>query len=158
MRNLAQRSAGAAKEIKELIRDSVGKVEDGTLLVNESGATLKEIVIAVQKVTEMISAIAAASEEQSSGIEQVNKAISQMDEMTQQNAALVEQASAASESMSEQANDMTRLLNFFTLSQQTTAMNTASVNPIVAPAHNRNIRSKTRGNNFADSTDEWEEF
>lgn len=158
VRNLAQRSAGAAKEIKELIRDSVGKVEDGTLLVNESGATLKEIVIAVQKVTEMISAIAAASEEQSSGIEQVNKAISQMDEMTQQNAALVEQASAASESMSEQANDMTRLLNFFTLSQQTTAMNTASVNPIVAPAHNRNIRSKTRGNNFADSTDEWEEF
>jgi methyl-accepting chemotaxis protein len=158
VRNLAQRSAGAAKEIKELIRDSVGKVEDGTLLVNESGATLKEIVIAVQKVTEMISDIAAASEEQSSGIEQVNKAISQMDEMTQQNAALVEQASAASESMSEQANDMTRLLNFFTISQQDAVINTASVTPTTAPPRSNNIRSKARGNNFANSADEWEEF
>ncbi len=160
VRNLAQRSAGAAKEIKELIRDSVGKVEDGTLLVNESGATLKEIVIAVQKVTEMISDIAAASEEQSSGIEQVNKAISQMDEMTQQNAALVEQASAASESMSEQANDMTKLLNFFTLSQQEAAINTVSVTPTptATPSHSSNISSKARGNNFADSADEWEEF
>ncbi|BDF95780.1 methyl-accepting chemotaxis protein [Pseudoalteromonas haloplanktis] len=162
VRNLAQRSAGAAKEIKELIRDSVGKVEDGTLLVNESGATLKEIVVAVQKVTEMISDIAQASEEQSSGIEQVNKAISQMDEMTQQNAALVEEASAAGESMSEQANDMRRLLNFFTISEQHEST-VASVKPVTAPARSTNIRStnirsKVRGDNFADSTDEWEEF
>lgn len=162
VRNLAQRSAGAAKEIKELIRDSVGKVEDGTLLVNESGATLKEIVIAVQKVTEMISDIAQASEEQSSGIEQVNKAISQMDEMTQQNAALVEEASAAGESMSEQANDMRRLLNFFTIDQQE-ELTIAPAKSAAAPArssNNRstNIRSKARGNNFADSADEWEEF
>jgi methyl-accepting chemotaxis protein len=113
VRNLAQRSAGAAKEIKDLIRDSVSKVEDGTLLVNESGETLKDIVASVKRVTDMISDIAEASVEQSSGIEQVNKAVTQMDEMTQQNAALVEEASAAGESMAEQANDMRRLLNFF---------------------------------------------
>ena len=113
VRNLAQRSAGAAKEIKELIRDSVGKVEDGTVLVNESGATLQDIVESVQKVTQMISDISEASIEQSAGIEQVNKAVAQMDEMTQQNAALVEQASAASESMAEQANSMRQLLEFF---------------------------------------------
>lgn len=158
VRNLAQRSAGAAKEIKELIRDSVGKVEDGTLLVNESGATLKEIVIAVQKVTEMISDIAQASEEQSSGIEQVNKAISQMDEMTQQNAALVEEASAAGESMAEQANDMRRLLNFFTINQQEELTTITPAKATTAPARSTNIRSKARGNNFADSADEWEEF
>ncbi|WP_404342063.1 methyl-accepting chemotaxis protein [Pseudoalteromonas mariniglutinosa] len=156
VRNLAQRSAGAAKEIKELIRDSVGKVEDGTLLVNESGATLKEIVAAVQKVTEMISGIAAASEEQSAGIEQVNKAISQMDEMTQQNAALVEQASAAGESMAEQANDMSRLLNFFTLSQQVIADPEIVENQSKQPI--KPIRTAPKGNNFVDPSDEWQEF
>lgn len=159
VRNLAQRSAGAAKEIKELIRDSVGKVEDGTVLVNESGATLQEIVASVQRVTEMISDIAEASEEQSSGIEQVNKAISQMDEMTQQNAALVEQASAAGESMAEQANEMRRLLNFFSLSQQ----EQDELSPPVprAPASTNkssHIRSSVRGDNFVDSADEWQEF
>ncbi|MCQ8879862.1 methyl-accepting chemotaxis protein [Pseudoalteromonas shioyasakiensis] len=160
VRNLAQRSAGAAKEIKELIRDSVGKVEDGTLLVNESGATLQDIVSSVQKVTEMISDISEASEEQSAGIEQVNKAISQMDEMTQQNAALVEQASAAGESMSEQANDMRRLLNFFSLSQQEMTQTIESTPAIKSPVtgHSQNIRSAPRGNNFADPADEWEEF
>lgn len=158
VRNLAQRSAGAAKEIKELIRDSVGKVEDGTLLVNESGATLQEIVSSVQKVTEMISDIAQASEEQSSGIEQVNKAISQMDEMTQQNAALVEEASAAGESMAEQANDMRRLLNFFSLNQQESSTITASSVIETPKGHSSNIRSAPRGNDFADSSDEWEEF
>ena len=158
VRNLAQRSAGAAKEIKELIRDSVGKVEDGTLLVNESGATLKEIVTAVQRVTEMISDIAEASEEQSAGIEQVNKAISQMDEMTQQNAALVEEASAAGESMSEQANDMRRLLNFFTLGEDASTSAAPIAPPQKAPVRSSNARSKVRGNNFADSADEWEEF
>ncbi|OUS71804.1 chemotaxis protein [Pseudoalteromonas sp. A601] len=159
VRNLAQRSAGAAKEIKELIRDSVGKVEDGTLLVNESGATLQDIVSSVQKVTEMISDITEASEEQSAGIEQVNKAISQMDEMTQQNAALVEQASAAGESMSEQANDMRRLLNFFSLSQQEMPGLIESTPTAKTPTRaSQNIRSAPRGNDFADSSDEWEEF
>lgn len=113
VRNLAQRSAGAAKEIKDLIRDSVEKVDNGTDLVNKSGQTLAEIVEAVEKVTTMIKEISSASEEQASGIEQVNKAISQMDEMTQQNAALVEQASAASETMTEQAKNMLELVGFF---------------------------------------------
>ena len=164
VRNLAQRSAGAAKEIKELIRDSVGKVEDGTQLVNESGATLQEIVTCVQRVTGMISDIAEASEEQSSGIEQVNKAISEMDEMTQQNAALVEQASAAGESMAEQANDMRRLLQFFSLSQDS-AVTPSIEKPMVAPQaksdaspHSNYIRSEPRGNDFSEPSDEWEEF
>jgi methyl-accepting chemotaxis protein len=113
VRNLAQRSAGAAKEIKDLIRDSVEKVDNGTELVNESGKTLSEIVEAVEKVNTMIKEISSASEEQASGIEQVNTAISQMDEMTQQNAALVEEASAASETMTEQAASMMSLMDFF---------------------------------------------
>ncbi len=113
VRNLAQRSAAAAKEIKGLIKDSVEKVDDGSRLVNESGETLKEIVTAVKKVSDIIAEIAAASEEQSSGIEQVNKAVSQMDEVTQQNAALVEQAAAASESLDEQARGMDELMTFF---------------------------------------------
>ena len=160
VRNLAQRSAGAAKEIKELIRDSVGKVADGSQLVNESGATLKEIVVSVQRVTQMISDITEASEEQSAGIEQVNKAISQMDEMTQQNAALVEQASAAGESMAEQANEMRQLLNFFSLGQQDKAMISPTMRtPALSQRPQNNyIRSKTRGDNFVDSADEWEEF
>lgn len=160
VRNLAQRSAGAAKEIKELIRDSVGKVADGSQLVNESGATLKEIVVSVQKVTQMISDITEASEEQSAGIEQVNKAISQMDEMTQQNAALVEEASAAGESMAEQANEMRRLLNFFSLGQQDMAIMSPTMNtPSLAHKSQSNaVQSKPRGDNFIDSADEWEEF
>ncbi|ATC99911.1 methyl-accepting chemotaxis protein [Pseudoalteromonas spongiae] len=166
VRNLAQRSAAAAKEIKELIRDSVSKVEDGTLLVNESGSTLQEIVASVQRVTEMIADITVASEEQSSGIEQVNKAITQMDEMTQQNAALVEQASAASESMAEQANGMRQLLSFFNTSgnhsiesPMITQRPAAKSAPKVAPRSERlQITSVPSGDDFADSSEEWEEF
>ncbi len=88
VRSLAGRSATAAKEIKELIQDSVRKVEDGSLLVTQSGQTLEQIVLSVKKVSDIVAEIAAASREQSSGIEQVNKAVMQMDEMTQQNAAL----------------------------------------------------------------------
>ena len=113
VRNLAQRSAGAAKEIKTLIKDSVEKVDEGSRLVDESGATLDEIIGAVQKVSDIIAEIAAAGQEQSSGIEQVNKAVMQMDEMTQQNAALVEQAASASESMEEQAKGLIKLMEFF---------------------------------------------
>jgi methyl-accepting chemotaxis protein len=158
VRNLAQRSAAAAKEIKELIRDSVGKVEDGTLLVNESGSTLQEIVTAVQRVTAMISDIAQASEEQSSGIEQVNKAIAQMDEMTQQNAALVEEASAAGESMAEQANDMRRLLNFFSLSAQEETDITSRASSVSVKRPSQSGPVSPKGNNFVDPSDEWEEF
>ena len=113
VRNLAQRSATAAKEIKELIQDSVGKVQMGSKLVVDSGATLEEIVGSVKKVGDIVAEIAAASAEQSSGIDQVNKAVMQMDQMTQQNAALAEQASAASVSMREQANEMGRRIAFF---------------------------------------------
>lgn len=115
VRNLAQRSAAAAKEIKDLIRDSVNKVQDGTALVNESGKTLSEIVASVDQVTSMMREIADASREQTSGIEQVNTAVSQMDEMTQQNAALVEQVSAAGESMAEQAREMNQIVDFFSV-------------------------------------------
>jgi methyl-accepting chemotaxis protein len=102
VRNLAGRSATAAKEIKALIQYSVAKVDEGSRLVDESGRTLEEIVQAVKKVTDIVAEIAAASREQSSGIEQVNKAVVQMDEGTQQNAALVEEAAAASEAIVEQ--------------------------------------------------------
>ena len=115
VRTLAQRSATAAKEIKELIDDSVAKVEDGTRLVDEAGATMDEIVNAVKRVTDIMSEISAASNEQSSGIEQVNQAVTQMDEVTQQNAALVEEAAAATESMKEQAQALIRAVGTFRL-------------------------------------------
>src|SRR5688572_20749227 len=106
VRNLAGRSATAAKEIKALIQDSVQKVDEGSNLVTQSGSTLEQIVSSVKKVTDIVSEIAAASNEQSSGIEQVNKAVMQLDELTQQNAALVEEASAAGQAMAEQARDL----------------------------------------------------
>jgi methyl-accepting chemotaxis protein len=106
VRNLAGRSATAAKEIKALIQDSVRKVDEGSTLVTQSGATLEQIVSAVKKVTDIVAEIAAASNEQSAGIDQVNKAVMQLDELTQQNAALVEQASAASQAMAEQARGL----------------------------------------------------
>ncbi len=117
VRTLAQRSAAAAKEIKELINDSVSKVEVGSQLVDEAGATMDEIVNAVKRVTDIMSEISAASQEQSSGIEQVNQAVTQMDEVTQQNAALVEQAAAAAESMQEQARALTHAVTTFKLSE-----------------------------------------
>ncbi len=113
VRNLAQRSATAAKEIKGLINDSVDKVKAGSELVDESGKTLSQIVESVKKVTDIVAEIAAASHEQASGIDQVNKAVLQMDEMTQQNAALVEQAAAASRAMEEQARILGRMMGFF---------------------------------------------
>jgi methyl-accepting chemotaxis protein len=110
VRNLAGRSATAAKEIKALIQDSVARVEQGSKLVDESGRTLEEIVNAVKKVTDIVAEIAAASREQSSGIEQVNKAVMQMDTTTQQNAALVEEAAAASQAIVEQAQALNGLV------------------------------------------------
>ena len=115
VRNLAQRSASAAKEIKTLIGDSVEQVEAGRKLVNEAGEAMDDIVTSVQLVADIISGTAAASQEQSAGIEQVNQAVSQMDEITQQNAALVEQASAAAESLQEQAAKLSELVDHFTL-------------------------------------------
>jgi methyl-accepting chemotaxis protein len=106
VRNLAGRSATAAKEVKELIQDSVRKVEDGSALVTQSGEALDHIVTSIKKVSDIVAEIAAASREQSAGIEQVNQAVGQMDQMTQQNAALVEEATAASQAMATQARDL----------------------------------------------------
>jgi len=110
VRSLAGRSATAAKEIKDLIHDSVSKVADGSVLVAQSGETLGHIVTSVMKVSDIVAEIAAASREQSAGIDQVNKAVTQMDSMTQQNAALVEEATAAAQSMAAQAHDLNMLM------------------------------------------------
>lgn len=168
VRNLAQRSAGAAKEIKSLIKDSVDKVDEGSKLVDESGDTLEEIVNAVKKVSDIIAEIAAAGQEQSSGIEQVNKAVMQMDEMTQQNAALVEEAASASESMEEQAKNLQELVSFFDIGEEEAASVTKSRKPnkpvAAAPAPRRPATSarqpapsrKPAAPSQEDS--EWDEF
>jgi methyl-accepting chemotaxis protein len=117
VRNLAQRSAGAAKEIKALIGDSVEKVDQGSRLVDEAGKTMEEMVTSVQHVADIMSEITAASQEQSAGIGEVNQAIGQMDEMTQQNAALVEEAAAAAESMQEQAGLLAAAVSVFKLGE-----------------------------------------
>ncbi len=165
VRNLAQRSAGAAKEIKSLIQDSVEKVEDGTKLVDQSGSTLDEIVNGVKKVSDIIAEIAAASQEQSSGIEQVNKAVTQMDEVTQQNAALVEEAAAASESMDEQARSLENLISFFKIDGDAAAgglgggmQHAPAAAPATAPrqAAPASAPRAQRGGPASDS--EWEEF
>jgi methyl-accepting chemotaxis protein len=117
VRSLAGRSATAAKEIKGLIEDSVKKVEDGSVLVTQSGQTLEQIVASVKKVSDIVAEIAAASREQSSGIEQVNRAVMQMDETTQQNAALVEEATAASQSMADQARELNQMMARYRLAE-----------------------------------------
>ena len=106
VRTLAQRSAGTAKDIRELIAASIQQVEDGTSRVEVAGRTMDQIVVSVRRVNELIAEIAAASDEQARGIEQVNQAVTQMDEVTQQNAALVEEAAAAAEHMRQQAADL----------------------------------------------------
>ncbi|WP_330901717.1 methyl-accepting chemotaxis protein [Ramlibacter monticola] len=121
VRTLAQRSAAAAREIKELIQDSVGKVDAGSELVSRAGGTMKEVVAGIQQVTALMGQIAAAGGEQTAGIEQVNQAIAQMDQVTQQNAALVEQASAAAQSMREQANRLAEAVAQFKLGDEASA-------------------------------------
>jgi len=133
VRNLAQRSAAAAKEIKTLIGDSVDKVGAGTKLVDEAGKTMEEIVASVKRVTDIMSEITAASQEQSAGIEQVKQAITQMDEVTQQNAALVEEAAAAAESMQEQAGNLAQAVAVFKVDQAA---------PDATPAHSMEVHDK----------------
>ena len=115
VQSLAQRSAAAAKEIKSLIDDSVGKVDLGSALVGEAGKTMDEIVGSVRRVTDIMGEITAASQEQTSGIEQINQAITQMDQVTQQNAALVEEAAAAAASLQEQAGGLSQIVGMFKL-------------------------------------------
>ena len=121
VRNLAQRSAAAAKEIKTLIGDSVDKVETGAKLVDQAGSTMQEIVDSVKRVTDIMSEITAASVEQTDGIEQINQAITQMDEVTQQNAALVEEAAAAAQSLQDQAANLSQVVSVFNVGGHQTA-------------------------------------
>ncbi|WP_347176262.1 methyl-accepting chemotaxis protein [Undibacterium sp. TS12] len=118
VRNLAQRSASAAKEIKTLIADSVEKVDEGSRLVDQAGATMNEIVERVRQVTTIMSDINNASTEQSTGIDQINQAIIQMDSVTQQNAALVEQAAAAAKSLQDQAHNLSDLVSIFKIARK----------------------------------------
>jgi len=166
VRNLAQRSAGAAKEIKDLIRDSVDKVEAGTSLVNASGKTLNEIIGAVDRVSSMIQEISTAAAEQSAGIDQVNSAVAQMDEMTQQNAALVEEATAAGEAMAGQAQGMTQLMEFFTVDGSFAsgslggdmAPAPVAAAPVRTSAHAAEPSADQGGLSVSSSGDDWEEF
>jgi methyl-accepting chemotaxis protein len=135
VRNLASRSAQAAKQIKTLIEDSVRKVDDGSKLVDESGRTLEEIVLSVKKVSDLIAEISAASREQASGVEEVNKAVMGMDEMTQQNAALVEEASAATQSLGDQSQALAQLVAFFDLGNAAHHAPAAAAPRAPAPVH-----------------------
>ncbi|WP_219118732.1 methyl-accepting chemotaxis protein [Janthinobacterium sp. UMAB-56] len=170
VRNLAHRSASAAKEIKELIAASVANVDTGSRLVNEAGQTMGDIVDSIVRVTDIMGEITSATHEQTIGIEQINMAIAQMDEVTQQNAALVEEAAAASQSMQEQAGELAHVVGFFKTGNQVTS--TPKLTPVratpAAPAIARPVARKApvrqavaaaparRSNAAAES--EWEEF
>ena len=131
VRNLAQRSAAAAKEIKTLIDNSVEKVDAGSKLVNQAGVTMGEIVESIKHVTDIMAEITAASHEQTSGIDQINQAVSQMDQVTQQNASLVEEAAAAAEAMQEQAANLAQVVSVFKLNgTQTAALAPAAKAPV----------------------------
>ncbi len=169
VRNLAQRSASAAKEIKILIKDSVESVDEGVHLASNSGETLSEVVGAVTKVSNLITEIAASSNEQSKGIEQINQVITQLDEVTQQNAALVEEAAAASESMNEQAKGMNDMVDFFNVGEPDSGDNVHQIvsaskpaikEDVVAPvkAEPAPIPSIASSPSVAKDDSEWEEF
>jgi methyl-accepting chemotaxis protein len=170
VRNLAQRSAAAAKEIKTLIGDSVEKVEDGTRLVDQAGKTMEEIVNAVKRVTDIMAEISAASSEQSAGIEQINQAITQMDDVTQQNAALVEEAAAAAESLEQEAQSLSHSVSVFKLDDAQLQRSLGTANsparqmlptpakqtPKSASAKSRALPAKVAAGKGPG--DEWEEF
>ncbi len=175
VRSLAQRSAAAAKEIKSLISDSVEKVEVGSKLVNQAGLTMNEIVESIHRVTDIMSEITAASEEQTSGIEQVNQAIIQMDSTTQQNSALVEEAAAATQSMQEQAGKLLQIVSVFKLDSRYTSHSTNTSTPRAAsrpPAPRKAVaaarpapakisapaKPASSGKKAAPAEDGWEEF
>ncbi|MCS3424322.1 methyl-accepting chemotaxis protein [Rahnella sp. BIGb0603] len=134
VRNLAQRSASAAKEIKSLIDDSVLRVDNGTQLVAKAGATMAEVVSSVKNVTDIVGEIAIASNEQSTGIEEINKAINQMDEVTQQNAALVQEASSAAYSLNEQAERLSQAISIFKVSAATATSAVRKATQVNSPA------------------------
>ncbi|AWH29103.1 MULTISPECIES: methyl-accepting chemotaxis protein [Stenotrophomonas] len=169
VRTLAQRSAAAAKEIKGLIDDSVGKVNEGSALVHQAGATMGEIVASVQRVTDIMAEISAASQEQSAGIEQVNQTVVQMDETTQQNAALVEEATAAARAMEDQAAQLADAVAIFRLDNQVSAAVKAVAARVAPPAHAivraparpqavRTAAPRTPSSPVASSDGDWQEF
>ncbi|HDJ0369468.1 TPA: methyl-accepting chemotaxis protein [Escherichia coli] len=152
VRNLAQRSAQAAREIKSLIEDSVGKVDVGSTLVESAGETMAEIVSAVTRVTDIMGEIASASDEQSRGIDQVGLAVAEMDRVTQQNAALVEESAAAAAALEEQASRLTEAVAVFRIQQQQQQQReTSAVVKTVTPAAPRKMA-------VADSEENWETF
>ncbi|ENC97251.1 methyl-accepting chemotaxis protein [Escherichia coli] len=152
VRNLAQRSAQAAREIKSLIEDSVGKVDVGSTLVESAGETMAEIVSAVTRVTDIMGEIASASDEQSRGIDQVGLAVAEMDRGTQQNAALVEESAAAAAALEEQASRLTEAVAVFRIQQQQQQQReTSAVVKNVTPATPRKMA-------VADSGENWETF
>jgi methyl-accepting chemotaxis protein len=160
VRNLAQRSASAAKEIKELITNSVNKTAEGTKQVEMAGETMQEIVSSVKRVSDIIGEISAASQEQSAGIEQVNEAIMKMDDVTQQNTALVEEAAAAAESMMEQADELMNAISVFQLGshgESKVSRNVPKVMTSKAATIARPTPAKVSIKPSADDGD-WEEF
>jgi methyl-accepting chemotaxis protein len=163
VRNLAQRSATAAKEIKTLIAESVEQVEGGVGLVQQAGQSIDKVVEGFQEVAGLITEIAGASREQSSGIEQTTQAVSQMDEVTQQNAALVEEAAAAAESLEEQARGLVQAVSMFTLPGDgrrlsTTPMRTIPQQPKLSGGQAASKASKGTPPRLAKSDESWEEF
>lgn len=164
VRNLAQRSAGAAKEIKGLINDSVEAVGQGTQLVDETGKTFNELVTSIEVVSKMISDIDSAGKEQSAGISEVSKAVGQMDEMTQQNAALVEEAAASSKSMEDQAQALLEQVSFFNNGQEeegepfrtTRGSQKKSIKHRLASPRVKNKGERVRSKKILDK--DWEEF
>ena len=145
VRSLAQRSAAAAKEIKQLISDSVERVENGSQLVERAGTTMSEILTSVKRVTDIMGEITAASQEQSSGIEQVNQTVTQMDEVTQQNAALVEEATASARSLEDQARSLSRAVAEYRLSDNAGDRPDEADAPVaVIPARNAPAAAKAR--------------
>ena len=157
VRNLAQRSAGAAKEIKSLIQDSVGKVSTGSELVNESGRTLGEIVTSVKRVTDIVSEIAAASREQASGIEQVNRAVTQMDQVVQTNAAQTEELSATAEQLSDKAIQLQSVVSQFNLTRYAPSLTSQSRKPRVrahAPMTSKRLQTPVKSYAPAHRTDD----
>lgn len=166
VRTLAQRSAAAAKEIKELIGNSVEKTESGARLVDEAGRTIDEVVMAVKRVTDLMSEISAASLEQSTGIEQVNQAVTQLDDTTQQNAALVEEAAAAAESLQDQSQSLFNMVAAFQLNGGDTVVSRGkpamlskpAARVMAKPARAASPSAASLSKPKLDTGDEWEEF
>jgi len=152
VRNLAQRSAQAAKEIKGLIEDSVSRVDTGSVLVESAGETMKDIVSAVTRVTDIMGEIASASDEQSRGIDQVGTAVNEMDRVTQQNASLVEESASAAASLEDQASRLTQAVAVFRLSQQKTAPAAVLKRPALSAAAAPKLAAP------AATGDHWETF